>query len=82
MRIGALAITSYRPFPLLAVRQHLAGARQLVVVERALAPGIGGILASVIQSALRQVPVPVSTVIAGLGGGRSPLPPRLTMAGI
>ncbi|HCU91325.1 MAG TPA: pyruvate ferredoxin oxidoreductase [Actinobacteria bacterium] len=68
MRIGALGITSYRPFPLLAVRQHLAGARQLVVVERALAPGIGGVLASDIQSALRQVPVPVSTVIAGLGG--------------
>jgi pyruvate ferredoxin oxidoreductase alpha subunit len=66
--IGVLGITSYRPFPLRAVRQYLAGARHLVVVERTLAPGIGGILASDIQSALRDAPVPVSTVIAGLGG--------------
>jgi pyruvate ferredoxin oxidoreductase alpha subunit len=68
VRIGILGITSYRPFPLRAVRQHLAGARHLVVIERTLAPGIGGILASDIQSALRDAPVPVSTVIAGLGG--------------
>jgi hypothetical protein len=33
VRIGVLGITSYRPFPLRAVRQHLAGARHLVVAH-------------------------------------------------
>ncbi|WP_316783662.1 4Fe-4S binding protein [Streptomyces sasae] len=46
VRTGALAITSFRPFPLDAVREVLGGARQVVVLERALAVGIGGIVSA------------------------------------
>lgn len=66
-RIGAVGVTSYRPFPLRALRRAAGGARQLAVVDRALAPGVGGVLASDVQAALRQDSVPLSTVIAGLG---------------
>ena len=44
MKIGVLGITSFRPFPLDAVREALGAARHVVVLERALAPGTGGIV--------------------------------------
>src|SRR5689334_1986355 len=42
MSIGALAIKSFRPFPLEEVRAALAAAKRVVVLEKALAVGIGG----------------------------------------
>ncbi len=54
MRIGALGITSFRPFPLAAVRAGLGAARRVVVLERALAVGIGGIVAANVRMALSQ----------------------------
>jgi pyruvate ferredoxin oxidoreductase alpha subunit len=69
MRIGALGITSFRPFPLDAVREALAAARHVVVLERALAPGTGGIVTADLRTALAGRLTPhLSTVIAGLGG--------------
>jgi pyruvate ferredoxin oxidoreductase alpha subunit len=68
MRIGALGITSFRPFPLEAVRGALERARRVVVLERALAVGIGGIVSADIRMALSGVQVRGYTVIAGLGG--------------
>jgi pyruvate:ferredoxin oxidoreductase-like protein/pyruvate ferredoxin/flavodoxin oxidoreductase-like protein/pyruvate flavodoxin/ferredoxin oxidoreductase-like protein len=73
MRAGALGITTFRPFPAGAVREALpARTRHLVVLERALAPGTGGIVTADIRLALadgRPVHFPrISTVIAGLGG--------------
>ena len=41
-RIGVVGIGSFRPFPAAAVRAALAGARRVVVIEKALAPGAGG----------------------------------------
>ncbi|HUA40899.1 MAG TPA: 2-oxoacid:acceptor oxidoreductase family protein [Streptosporangiaceae bacterium] len=68
-RIGVLGITSFRPFPLDAVRQALNGARRVVVLERALAVGIGGIVSANVRMALSgQAQQHVYTVIAGLGG--------------
>ncbi len=67
-RIGALAITSYRPFPGVQVRDVLKGARRVVVLEKSMAVGIGGILASDIRLALSELPVADYAVIAGLGG--------------
>ena len=67
-RIGALAITSYRPFPGEQVREVLKGARRVVVLEKSMAVGIGGILASDIRLALSELPVADYAVIAGLGG--------------
>lgn len=66
--IGSVSICSYRPFPLAALRDAVRGARRLVVVEKDLAVGIGGILAMDVRKAIAGLSAPVYTVIAGLGG--------------
>ncbi|HEX9338777.1 MAG TPA: transketolase C-terminal domain-containing protein [Pseudonocardiaceae bacterium] len=68
MSIGALGITSFRPFPLDAVRAALANAQRVVVLERALAVGIGGIVSANVRMALSGIQLHGYTVIAGLGG--------------
>ncbi|HVA05388.1 MAG TPA: transketolase C-terminal domain-containing protein [Acidimicrobiales bacterium] len=67
-RIGALGITSFRPFPIDAVRSALQGARQVVVVEKAISVGFGGVLSTDVAMTLSGLPIPVATVVAGLGG--------------
>jgi len=67
-KIGVLGITSFRPFPITAIREALKNAKRVVVLEKSLAVGRGGILASDVRKALRKQPVDVFTVIAGLGG--------------
>ncbi len=67
-KIGALGITSFRPFPIDAVRAALQGARRIVVLEKAFSVGFGGVLATDVSMSLSGLPVPVSTVVAGLGG--------------
>jgi pyruvate ferredoxin oxidoreductase alpha subunit len=66
--IGAIKLGSFRPFPLKELREALADAKRVVVVEKDLALGLGGIVASNVRMALRGLPTPVYTVIAGLGG--------------
>jgi pyruvate ferredoxin oxidoreductase alpha subunit len=66
--VGAAGICTFRPFPALAVRHALAGAPRVLVVEKALAPGAGGILAADVRAALRATPATVQSVLAGLGG--------------
>jgi pyruvate ferredoxin oxidoreductase alpha subunit len=68
LAIGAVALCAFRPFPLAALAEALADARRVVVIERNLTPGLGGALASNVRMALRGHPIPVHTVIAGLGG--------------
>jgi len=67
-RIGALGITCFRPFPLEEIREALAGATRIVVVERAFAVGIGGIVGQNVRLALAGLPSVVYDVVAGLGG--------------
>jgi len=67
-RIGVLGITSFRPFPTDLVRAALHKARRVVVLEKSLAVGIGGILSTDVRMAMSHLPVPVHTVVAGLGG--------------
>ena len=67
-KVGVLGIISFRPFPLAAVRSILHQARQVVVVERALAVGIGGILSMNVRTALSGIQLHGYTVVAGLGG--------------
>ncbi len=67
-RIGALGITSFRPFPIDAVRSALQGARQVVVVEKAISVGFGGVLSTDVAMTLSGLPITVATVVAGLGG--------------
>jgi pyruvate ferredoxin oxidoreductase alpha subunit len=68
VKIGSLKISSFRPFPLSTLRETLRRARRVIVVEKYLAPGLGGILASNLRMSLRGLPVRVETIIAGLGG--------------
>jgi pyruvate ferredoxin oxidoreductase alpha subunit len=68
--IGSVVITSFRPFPLTQVHDALFHAKRVVVVEKSLAVGLGGNLASNVRMALRTSgrDVRVLTAIAGLGG--------------
>jgi pyruvate ferredoxin oxidoreductase alpha subunit len=67
-RIGVLGITTFRPWPRDEVRRALAGAKRIVVLEKALAVGIGGIVSLDVRVALSGTESTVHTVIAGLGG--------------
>jgi len=66
--IGALAIKSFRPFPMEEVRAALEGAKRVVVLEKALAVGVGGIVSANVRMALSGIQLHGYTTIAGLGG--------------
>jgi pyruvate ferredoxin oxidoreductase alpha subunit len=68
MRIGVLGISCFRPFPVEQVREALAEAKRIVVVEKAFSIGYGGILSTDIAMAFTGQTVPIHTVVAGLGG--------------
>jgi pyruvate ferredoxin oxidoreductase alpha subunit len=68
VKIGALGIKSFRPFPLDEVREALQGAKRVVVLEKSLAVGIGGIVSANVRMALSGLDLHGYTVIAGLGG--------------
>ena len=67
-RIGAVSICSFRPFPLAEVRAALGSAKRVVVLEKCLAVGIGGIVSDGVRRALSGIQLKGYTVIAGLGG--------------
>ena len=66
--IGAVSITSYRPFPAKRLREVIKHAKRIIVIEKSLAVGIGGILSTDVRMALAGLGLPVHAVIAGLGG--------------
>jgi pyruvate ferredoxin oxidoreductase alpha subunit len=68
VRIGALGIKTFRPWPLEEVRDALAHAERVVVVEKAFAVGAGGIVGQNVRLALDGVGASVYDVVAGLGG--------------
>ena len=67
-KIGVLGITSYRPFPLQQVRDALIHAKRFLVLEKSLAVGMGGILATDVRMAVTGTGLRGFTAIAGLGG--------------
>jgi pyruvate ferredoxin oxidoreductase alpha subunit len=67
-KIGVLGITCFRPWPLAAARAALANAKRVVVIEKSLAVGLGGIVASNVRTSFAGSPDAVHAVIAGLGG--------------
>ncbi|HSN42140.1 MAG TPA: pyruvate ferredoxin oxidoreductase [Burkholderiales bacterium] len=67
-KIGCLTICSFRPFPLEEVREALRRAKRVVVIEKCLAVGIGGIVSDGVREALSGMSLKGYTVIAGLGG--------------
>jgi pyruvate ferredoxin oxidoreductase alpha subunit len=68
VRIGVLGITCFRPWPHAAVRAALARAKRVVVIEKSLAVGLGGIVASNVRTSFGGSPDAVHAVIAGHGG--------------
>jgi pyruvate ferredoxin oxidoreductase alpha subunit len=68
VRVGCLAIKAFRPWPGAEVRAALEGARRVLVLEKALSIGIGGIVSQNVHAALEGTPVAIRTAIAGLGG--------------
>ena len=67
-RVGALAIRCFRPAPLAEIRAALVGTSRVIVLEKAFAPGAGGIVGQDVRLALEGTGIPVCDVIAGLGG--------------
>jgi pyruvate ferredoxin oxidoreductase alpha subunit len=67
-RIGVLAVKTFRPWPRAEVRRALAGAKRVVVLEKAFAVGAGGIVGQNVRLALDGLGIDVHDVVAGLGG--------------
>lgn len=70
-KVGVLGIRCYRPFPVAAVRERLAGTRLAVVFDKALSYGVEGPIASDLKAALQPLGGDAPTVfgaICGLGG--------------
>ena len=70
LAIGLVTLVAFRPFPIQALRQALAHARDVIIIDRAVDVGMGGPLASNVAIALRALPDPpaMHSTIAGLGG--------------
>jgi pyruvate ferredoxin oxidoreductase alpha subunit len=68
VKIGVLGITCFRPWPSAAVRAALSQAKRVVVIEKSLAVGMGGIVSNNVSASFAGSPDLVHTVIAGLGG--------------
>lgn len=75
-----IKLRAYRPFPVEALRNACAGLSDLIVLERALSPGFGGIVASEVHSALAGMAVAdlgatprIHSFAVGLGGRDIPL---------
>ncbi len=68
VKIGVLGITCFRPWPSAAVRAALSQAKRVVVIEKSLAVGMGGIVSNNVSASFAGSPDLVHTVVAGLGG--------------
>ena len=68
IRIGSVTITAFRPFPIDALRAAIGHAKRVVVIEKSLAVGLGGILSDGVRKSLSGIQLKGYTVIAGLGG--------------
>ncbi len=68
MKIGALAIRCFRPWPIDEVREALQGKDRVIVIEKAFAVGAGGIVGQNVRLALSGCESTVYDVVAGLGG--------------
>jgi pyruvate ferredoxin oxidoreductase alpha subunit len=66
--IGAVGLKCFRPFPGEEVAAALAGAKRIVVFERAFSVGAGAIVGQNVRTALADDGQQVFDVVAGLGG--------------
>jgi pyruvate ferredoxin oxidoreductase alpha subunit len=66
--IGVVTLRSFRPFPHTALRMEMKNAKRVVVLEKSLAVGMGGIVSNNVHMTLHGSSLPIYSVIAGLGG--------------
>jgi pyruvate ferredoxin oxidoreductase alpha subunit len=66
--IGAVTLRAFRPFPHAALLEAIGGAKRVVVLEKSLAVGMGGIVSNNVHMTLHGSQLPIYSVIAGLGG--------------
>ncbi len=83
--VKLIQLRSFRPFPAEALRQVCADLSHIIVLERAIAPGSGGIVGLEVLAALSSLDKPprVHNCAAGLGGRDIPmeiLPQLLALA--
>jgi pyruvate ferredoxin oxidoreductase alpha subunit len=73
--VKLIKLRSMRPFPAEALREACAGLTDLIVLERALSIGGGGILGAEVRGALSDTAAPprIHNFAAGLGGRDMPL---------
>ncbi len=74
-RVKLIQLRCFRPFPFEAIKAACRGLKHLVVLERALSPGSGGIVSHEVQAALsslEQAPR-IHSFAVGLGGRDVPL---------
>ncbi len=63
-----LKITAFRPFPAEEIRKAAAVSQNIIIIEKALSPGGGGILGVEVAAALGGSKKNIKNVVAGLGG--------------
>jgi len=82
--VRLIRLRSHRPFPVAALQVACEGLRDLIVLERAMSPGGGGIIGAEVRAALFDMPARprVHNFAVGLGGRDVPLDiyPRLLQA--
>jgi pyruvate/2-oxoacid:ferredoxin oxidoreductase alpha subunit len=69
-RVGLLKVRLFRPLPAVALREALAGVRDVLVLDRDFSPGVGGILHQELRAALygmKDAPG-IHGCLAGVGG--------------
>ena len=73
--VKLIQLRTFRPFPAEAIREASRGLKQLVVFERALSPGAGGIVGTEVRAALSELedPPEIFNYAVGLGGRDIPL---------
>ncbi len=69
-KVGALSIRRFRPFPAAEIRESLSSRKRVVVVDRNISFGQGGVSALEVRNSLYGMPdaPPVFGFVAGLGG--------------
>lgn len=74
-RVRLMKLRSFRPFPGDKLREACDGLKELIVLERAFSPGMGGILGTEVRAALAGMKKPpmVRNFAVGLGGRDIPL---------
>jgi len=70
-----IKLRAFRPFPAAALREACQGLSDLIVLERALSPGAGGIVGAEVRAALSAMenPPEIYNFSVGLGGRDVPL---------